>query len=166
MKRWFSTGKLSAPNVQTMAEAECGEGVKNTFGVPGLRLEHFTVDLMLEVFHEIKGPREPREALGDLLLMIRHASKQLRQARPPINKLTMSMIQCRGAKSPPKLKIKAAESHNLLPCMRYILETYIRDHRTVEAIDNFLQAHESIPSHEYNAPPNNNVANFCCYTRT
>ena len=31
MKRWFSTGKLSAPNVQTMAEAECGEGVKNTF---------------------------------------------------------------------------------------------------------------------------------------
>ena len=151
MKRWFSTGKLSAPNVQTMAEAECGEGVKNTFGVLGLRLEHFTVDLMLEVFHEIKGPREPGEALGDLLVMITHASKQLGQTRPPINKLTMSMIQC-GAKSPPKLKIKAAESHNLLPCMRYILETYFPldtyyqqlRHRTVEAIDNFLQAHESL----------------------
>ena len=105
------------------------------------RLEHITVDLMhcgdlgvlpysygnvfLEIFKEIGGTTsQPGPALADIMTMVRSGAKALDQDRPPINKLTMTMITAGGGKSP-KLKVKAAEARYLLPIVQHILEHYV-----------------------------------------
>jgi len=79
------------------------------FNIPGLRIEHFSVDLMhtgdlgillylyanvfFEMFIAIGGLlSKPGPALADIRLMLLSASKAVGQTRPPINRLTLSMF--------------------------------------------------------------------------
>lgn len=64
-----------------------------------------------------------QQQLDHILLMIRMASKALKQKKQPLNHITMSMIRC-SAKSSPKLKVKASAARHLLLCLRWVLETF------------------------------------------
>ena len=114
--------------------------VSPVFNIPGLRIEHFSVDLMhtgdlgillylfanvfFEIFIAIGGLlSKPGPALADIRLMILSASKAVGQARPPINRLTLSMFYSPG--NTLKMKIKAAESRYMLPCVLHILEHFM-----------------------------------------
>ena len=96
---------------------------------------------MWDLFVQIGGAAgKPGEALGDLMTMIKSASKAVGQERPPFNKLTLGMLKQPGKS--PALKAKAAESRYMLPVILYILETYFKvcigheilRHRCVQAI--------------------------------
>ena len=110
------------------------------WNIPGLRHEHFSIDLMhtgelgillylyanicFEIFCSIGGLiSKPGAALGDIMLMVKVASKAVGQKRPPINRLTLQMFYTSGKTL--KMKIKAAESRYLLPCVKYILEYFM-----------------------------------------
>ena len=115
-----------------------GEFVSALFQIPGFMPEHISADLMhcsdlgviqyvlgavlLELFREVHGAAtNPTPVLTDILLMIKQASKALKQPRPPINKLTLSMIV---GKTGPKLTTKAAEGRSLLVCVDFMLNKF------------------------------------------
>ena len=119
--------------------AQCGY-LSPVWNIPGLRHEHFSIDLMhtgelgillylyanifFEIFCSIGGLiSKPGAALGDIMLMVKVASKAVGQKRPPINRLTLQMFYTSGKTL--KMKIKAAESRYLLPCVKYILEYFM-----------------------------------------
>ena len=84
---------------------------------------------------------KPQAVIADLQLLIKSASKSVNQKRPPVNRITFSMLKQSGHS--PNLKIKAAESRHMLPALRHILETYfpmnteheIQRYQCVRAID-------------------------------
>ena len=87
-----------------------GRKVSGLFDIPGMRLEHVSIDLMhvgdfgivlyllgmilYELFIEMNGRiSDPRTTLSDLQTLIRMASKRIGQTSPPIRDLTMAMIR-------------------------------------------------------------------------
>ena len=117
-----------------------GKYISSIWNLPGLKTDHVTIDLMhtgclgallythgnvlWEIFEEVGGlTTRPGAALGDIIMMIKSASKAVGQTRPHINKITLPMIRD-GAKTP-ELKVKAAESRYMLKCIRHILENYM-----------------------------------------
>ena len=110
--------------------------MSGVFKFPGFQYSYIDYDLMhcsdlgillvleanilWEIFKDLGGTWDrPGNALAQLLLMIRLASKRLRM-QPPINNLTMTMIRKSG--QPPKMALKAAEARHLLPVLCYIQE--------------------------------------------
>ena len=67
---------------------------------------------------------KPQEVLGDMMVMLRLASKQLKLKKCPIGTLTLGMIRAEG--KPPKLKTKAAEGRRLVPVLRWVLENLFK----------------------------------------
>ena len=65
---------------------------------------------------------KPNVAIGDLIMLIKWASRDLGYDSPPISSLTLPMIKADG--KPPKLKTKAAEGRYLLPVVVAILEKW------------------------------------------
>ena len=63
----------------------------------------------------------PGAILGDMIVLIKAASKQIKQTRPPINTLTLEMIRTKTTLKP-KCKTKAAEGRHLLPCVLHMLK--------------------------------------------
>ena len=89
-----------------------GGFISCVFNLPGFDLSYIVVDLMhtadlgvtqyvlgnvlWEVFQEMGGSREhDKEAIRDILMLIKTASRQLKQKDPPINSLTLNMIRVR-----------------------------------------------------------------------
>ena len=65
----------------------------------------------------------PGAILGDMIVLIKAASKQIKQTRPPINTLTLEMIRTKTTLKP-KCKTKAAEGRHLLPCVLHMLKMF------------------------------------------
>ena len=124
-----------------------GGHLSNLFGLPGFELAFITADLMhvadlgvvqyliacvlYELFIEMNGVMtRSAPTLADLLIMIRTASKSLKQDKLPLNALTMTMIK---GNSGPKMKTKASDGRKLLYCVRFILDKFFpgirRTHR-------------------------------------
>ena len=109
------------------------------FRLPGFRYEHIQPDLMhtscggvllgvlgnvlFELFREMGGLiTKPAVILADLEMLLKYASKRLKQAKCPVKHLTMGMIRQQGR---PYLKYKCANARALLYCVLYVLETLI-----------------------------------------
>ncbi len=114
-----------------------GAALSKLFGIPGMLLEYVEVDLMhagdlgilqyvlgnvlFECFGELGGVlARPDQTLGELLQLLKTFSRELGQAQPPLNGLTLPMIRKVG--KPPKLKAKASETRRALPCVLRLLE--------------------------------------------
>jgi hypothetical protein len=114
--------------------------IPGLFDLPGFRAEYVSVDLMhtgdlgiclylygnvlWDLMVDLGGnASSPGKALGELMFLIRNASKAIGQQRPPFNKLTVGMLKQPG--KAPKLKIKAAESRYFLPVLLHILEHFV-----------------------------------------
>ena len=119
-----------------------GSYISALFDVPGIKLERVSLDMMhitdlatnlyllgnilMELFWEMGGTlASPGRALGELMTLIKSASKKVVQDRPPINALTMGMLQASSTHAA-KLKIKAAESRYMIPCIRHMLAYYFK----------------------------------------
>ena len=145
-----------------------GQYVSGLYDIPGITLDVVSIDLMhtgdlgvllflygnvlWELFVQIGGTAgDPGEALGDLMTMIKSASKAVGQERPPFNKLTLGMLKQPGKS--PALKAKAAESRYMLPVILYILETYFKvctdheilRHRCVQTISDMYKKMRPAP---------------------
>ena len=133
---WRST--LVRNGQYLLEQFQNGGYVSKLFDIPGFEAEYISADLMhcsdlgvlqyllgsvlLELFYEMGGAvTRPEPVLGEIVLLIKKASKALQQDRPPINTLTMTMIRGRSG---PKLKTKAAEGRSLLNCVEFILRVW------------------------------------------
>ena len=61
----------------------------------------------------------------ELLVLLKRFSRELKQAAPPLNALTWTMLKQRG--KGPRTRCKASESRRLLPCVLRLLETLPTD---------------------------------------
>ena len=112
------------------------------FDIIGMKLDYVDLDLMhvtdlgtnlylygnifMELFFEMGGTvSNPGRVLGELMTLIKSAAKAIKQDRPPINAMTMGMLQAKS-QNPPKLKIKAAESRYMCPVLRHILTHFFK----------------------------------------
>ena len=66
----------------------------------------------------------PGEKMTDLIMMLKTAAAAVGLDRPPVNRITFPMIRQSGKS--PKLRIKAAESRHMLPCIVYIMQHYFK----------------------------------------
>ena len=81
-------------------------------------------NVLFELFLAMGGDiLKPEPVMGELMILIRTASKQLKNKAPPINTLTFPMIRAKG--KAPKLKTKAAEGRHMLPIVKLILESFV-----------------------------------------
>ena len=87
--------------------------------------------------------------MAAITVLIKAASKKLGQDRVPLTRLTYTMMK--QDKKAPKLRIKASEARNLLPCCRLILEEHFppqNEHealrlRATQQIDDFYKSLKS-----------------------
>lgn len=125
-----------------MADVIARRGYKSEiFNIPGFTHAMITADLMhcgdLGVLLYLLGIviweiiaehgaclSNGQEQIDYVLQLIRTASRQLNQAKQPVNNITMSMIRG-NAKSSPKLKVKASAARHLLLCIRLALEKFL-----------------------------------------
>ena len=113
--------------------------VSELFNIPGFKLDFISIDLMhtgnlgidlylianviWELIHEMGATAKTMgQTLADFMMMVKTASKVLKQDDPPVNTLTPGMLKQSGKS--PKARLKAAESRRFLPCLKYILERY------------------------------------------
>ena len=109
------------------------------FSWPGFVIDYMTIDLMhcgclgvnlyllgsaiWDRFHIMKGKlTKPQQTLTDICRYIKIASKEIGQTRPPINDLVIGMLSSADGQARPRLKVKAAESRHLLPCISWLLQ--------------------------------------------
>ena len=109
------------------------------FSWPGFEIEYVTIDLMQcgclgvnlyllgsiiwERFHLMKGlATKPGDTLNDILDYIKIAAKGIGHKRPPINDLVIGMLTSAKKQPRPRIKLKAAESRYLLPCISWLLQ--------------------------------------------
>ena len=79
-------------------------------------------NIWLEMLYQIGGSMtRADEALAQLVVFIKHASKQLGYAKPPLNKLTIGMLKGKKQKAP-RLGLKASDTRLMVPVTHFILE--------------------------------------------
>ena len=65
--------------------------------------------------------KKPNEALSSIMILVKHAAKELGMDRPPLNTITLGMIRApKGGNL--KLKIKAGEARSMVACFAWILQ--------------------------------------------
>ena len=78
-------------------------------------------NILLSIFRELGGLfGAPAETLSEIMIMIKHFSRQLGQEALPVNLLTLQMFRYAG--KAPRFKGKASETRRMLPCLLLFLE--------------------------------------------
>ena len=109
--------------------------ISGVFNLPGFLLEYCLADwmravdlgiaqivtacILWELFKMMGGTREDDEPLQNLCVMLRQMSKQL-NIDPPFWRCTLNMVRVVGKS--PRMKLKAAETRRLVPCLVRLLE--------------------------------------------
>ena len=121
-----------------------GSMLSNIFSIPGFQVDYMSFDYMhacdlgiaqymlgnvlWEVFLQFGGQiQNPKKAVAEILVMIKHCSKIIDQKESPINSLTLPMIKATG--KAPKCKTKAAETRHMVPVVLRLLSYLPRDTR-------------------------------------
>ena len=114
-----------------------GAFVSAIFSIPGFIASYISIDLMhtgdlgvlqyllgnvlWELFIVLGGTKaNSLKALGELMVMIRMASRHLNM-RCPVGYLTLPMIKAEGAAKSPKLKLNASEMRHMLKVVHFML---------------------------------------------
>eukprot|EP00959_Pyramimonas_sp_CCMP1952_P044879 937504-Pyramimonas_sp.AAC.1 len=111
--KWRSTCKDHGQHMREIFEQ--GKYMSVFWTIPGFILPYIVCDVMhvcdlgitqylngnivMELFRRIGGLRtRPDETLADIAGFVKMASKSLKYSKPPLNKLTLGMIQAKGEK--------------------------------------------------------------------
>ncbi len=77
---------------------------------------------------------KPQDTMSSMNLMIHAASKQLGQARPPIDHLSLTQIKAETSDKPPRMKLKAAATRHMLPIIEHLLKHFFKPRDEREAL--------------------------------